>query len=60
MLLYERLKEINYKIECLESIYLEAKEGSITEETISYKLEDLENYINKIEDVLNSIDIENL
>lgn len=54
MFLYERLEKIIKECQELEEKFLEAEEGSDEEESIGYILNDLENYIGKIEDILNN------
>ena len=55
MFLYERLEKIIKECQELEEKFLEVEEGSgeEEEESIGYILNDLENYIEKIEDALN-------
>lgn len=52
-MLNERLSDIIDKLIVLEENFLEADENSSEEETIAYKLNDIEKYIEKIEDELN-------
>lgn len=52
-MLNERLNDMIDKLRILEEKFLEAEENSSEEETIGYKLNDIEKYIEKIEDELN-------
>lgn len=52
MFLYERLEELKEKVENIEENFMIAEDGLSIEETLAYKLKDIENYIGKIEDVL--------
>lgn len=60
MFLNEKIEEINYKIKALENIYINTEEGSSLEADIACKLNEIEHYINKIEEVLDEINIEKI
>lgn len=50
--LYERLRDIADKLETLEHEFLDADENSLHEGIIAEKLNDIENYTEKIENVI--------
>lgn len=60
MFLNEKIEEINYKIKALENIYINTEEGSSLEADIDCKLNEIEHYINKMEEVLDEINIEKI
>lgn len=52
MFLYERLEKIVGEVETIEEKFIATEEESIEEEKIARKLNDIEFYINKIEEIL--------